>query len=144
MWEAVERSPDTYNETYLDDVESLINRLGQRGIYSLVDGHQDVLARKICGEGMPNFYASDLPQVCDGGTIPWLLQELDICRSISNYGFRYDSDGNPLIEDCQKHNFAGYYPSPESIELFHRLYSNSTGLQDKFVNYWKRVSARFA
>jgi len=25
--------------TYLDEVESLINRLGQRGIYTLVDMH---------------------------------------------------------------------------------------------------------
>jgi len=39
MWEAVERAPGWYNDTYLDQVESLINRLGQRGIYSLVDAH---------------------------------------------------------------------------------------------------------
>lgn len=61
MWEAVERAPDTFNATYLDEVEALINRLGEKGIYTLVDAHQDVLARKICGEGMPNFYATDLP-----------------------------------------------------------------------------------
>ena len=57
MWEAVERSPGQYNMTYLDEVENLIDRLGQRGIYTLVDMHQDILARKICGEGIPNFYA---------------------------------------------------------------------------------------
>ena len=73
MWEAVERSPGQYNETYLDDVESLINRLGQKGIYTLVDAHQDILARKICGEGIPNFYANNLPTTCEGGIIPWLL-----------------------------------------------------------------------
>jgi hypothetical protein len=28
MWEAVERTPDTFNDTYLDDVNDLINRLG--------------------------------------------------------------------------------------------------------------------
>ena len=74
MWEAVERTPDTFNETYLDEVEGLINRLGQRGIYTLVDAHQDVLARRICGEGMPNFYAKDedIPHTCEGGIIPWL------------------------------------------------------------------------
>lgn len=144
MWEAVERTPDTYNETYLDEVEGLINRLGAKGIYTLVDAHQDVLARKICGEGVPNFYATDLPTDCGNQTFPWFLEESGICKSISSYGFRYDADGNPLIEDCQKHNFAGYYPSPESIALFERLYYNETGLTDKFVNYWKRVSARYA
>ena len=100
MWEAVERVPDTFNDTYLDEVESLINRLGEKGIYTLVDAHQDVLARRLCGEGIPNFYAEDLPHTCDGGFIPGIAQELGICKSITDYGFRYDSDGNPLIEDC--------------------------------------------
>ena len=100
MWEGVERAPDTYNETYLDEVEGLINRLGAKGIYTLVDAHQDVLARKICGEGMPNFYATDLPTTCEGGYIPWGAEKLGICKSIQNYGFRFDNDANPLIEDC--------------------------------------------
>ena len=146
MWEAVERAPGQYNMTYLDDVENLITRLGERGIYTLVDMHQDILARKICGEGLPNFYAVDLPTQCEGGTFPWIVQSLGICKSISSYGYRYDSDGNPLIEDCQKNNFAGYYPSPESTELFERIYYNKAPyyLQDKFVSYWKAVAQRFA
>jgi endoglycosylceramidase len=57
MWEAVERDPDTYNMTYLDEVEKLVNRLGQRGIYVILDAHQDILARRLCGEGIPDFYA---------------------------------------------------------------------------------------
>jgi endoglycosylceramidase len=57
MWEAVERSPGVYNDTYLDEVEKLINKLGENGIYTLVDMHQDVFARHICGEGFPDFYA---------------------------------------------------------------------------------------
>jgi endoglycosylceramidase len=144
MWESVERAPDTYNMTYLDDVEVLINKLGNRGIYTLVDMHQDVLARKICGEGVPDFYADNLPTHCEGSLLATLAEQYGICNSISSYGFRYDEDGNPLIEDCQKHNFAGYYPSPESIELFDRLYTNKTGLTDKFINYWKVVAQRFA
>lgn len=57
MWEAVERSPGVYNQTYLKEIDALITRLGEAGIYTLVDGHQDVMARMVCGEGMPNFYA---------------------------------------------------------------------------------------
>jgi endoglycosylceramidase len=73
MWEAVERAPGQYNMTYLDDVENLIARLGERGIYTLVDMHQDILARKICGEGLPNFYAVDLPTKCEGGIFPSII-----------------------------------------------------------------------
>ena len=56
--------------------------------------------------------------------LPKLVERLGICKSIKSYGYRYDADGNPLIEDCQKNNFAGYYPSPEAIELFQRIYTN--------------------
>ena len=59
MWEAVENAPDQYDEAYLSKVNDLINKLGSRGIYTMFDAHQDVLSRKMCGEGMPNFYATD-------------------------------------------------------------------------------------
>jgi len=39
MWEAVEIAPNVYNETYLDEINNLINRLGEKGIYTLVDSH---------------------------------------------------------------------------------------------------------
>ena len=39
MWEAVEVAPGVYNDTYLDEIELLINKLGQNGIYTLVDAH---------------------------------------------------------------------------------------------------------
>lgn len=57
MWEAVEREPSIYDTKYLDDVVDLVNKLGENGIYTLIDAHQDVLARVMCGEGMPDFYA---------------------------------------------------------------------------------------
>jgi len=68
MWEAVERAPGVYNDTYLDEVEKLINKMGEKGIYTLVDAHQDVFARHICGEGVPDFYAGEdvLDHICTG------------------------------------------------------------------------------
>ena len=57
MWEGVEREKGVYDDVYLQKVTELINRLGEKGIYTLVDNHQDVLARVMCGEGMPDFYA---------------------------------------------------------------------------------------
>ena len=39
MWEGVEMAPGKYNYTYLDEISSLIRRLGEAGIYTLVDGH---------------------------------------------------------------------------------------------------------
>ena len=39
MWEAVERTEAVYDDAYLDSVEVLINKLGDAGIYTLVDAH---------------------------------------------------------------------------------------------------------
>lgn len=85
-----------------------------------------MFARRICGEGVPNFYATEdlLKDKCDGSIFAYLSDVIGICRSIKAYGHRYDEDGNPLIEDCQKHNFALYYPTAESISAFERLYTN--------------------
>jgi hypothetical protein len=43
------------NVTYLADVKSMIETLAQRGVYTLVDMHQDVLSETMCGEGMPDW-----------------------------------------------------------------------------------------
>jgi len=101
MWQAVETAPDVYNSTYLDEMDALITKLGERGIYSLVDGHQDALSNYTCGEGFPNFYVNQAKPYCDGGIIPWLIQEEGLCWSIKDYDLREDKDGNPWDDDCR-------------------------------------------
>ena len=39
IWEAVETAPNVYNNTYLNEIEELINRLGEKGIYTVIDSH---------------------------------------------------------------------------------------------------------
>lgn len=39
MWEGVETAPGVWNEKYLADVNSLVTRLGEKGIYTLIDSH---------------------------------------------------------------------------------------------------------
>jgi len=55
MWEAVETSSGVYNNTYLTEVLALVNKLGEYGIYTMLDAHQDVISRSTCGEGFPDF-----------------------------------------------------------------------------------------
>ena len=89
MWEGVERSEGVYDNNYLDKVEALINKFGEAGIYTLVDAHQDVFARSICGEGVPDFYAKKAignDPVCFNDMIDRVLSKplskLGICHSI--------------------------------------------------------------
>ena len=90
MWEAVERTEGIYDDTYLDKIEEMINKLGDAGIYTLVDAHQDVFARTICGEGVPDFYAKraigDHP-ACINSFVDTLLEplydKLGVCGDIT-------------------------------------------------------------
>ena len=108
MWEGVETADGVYNERYLSDVSDLVTRLGEKGIYTLIDSHQDAVTRLNCGEGMPTFRAK---QVLDHGSnclgrytdtvMGPILRQFGACKSISSYGYRYDpATGLPLIEDC--------------------------------------------
>ena len=151
MWEAVERTAGKYDEAYLDKVEALINKLGQAGIYTLVDMHQDVFARSICGEGFPDFYAKEAIKgaVCLNETwdwiFGWMYDKLGFCKSIRDYdGMNFDENDDPIITDCQKNLFGLYYTTKESFSAFDALFSNKDGLQDKFIAYWDHTSARFA
>lgn len=136
MWEAVEREPDVYDEEYLNKVENLINRLGDAGIYTLVDAHQDVFARKICGEGVPDFYAVDAigdhPKCFNSFLDPfasWVLSFLGVCTDFDTFGFESDENGDPLIADCQSRDFYTYYETKQSMEAFHSLLvTNANGI----------------
>lgn len=96
----------------------------------MVDFHQDVFARRICGEGFPNFYAKneDLKHHCTGIIIPFIYYLFGLCKPMADYGHRIDSDGNPYIEDCVKNNFVVYYSSPEANSAYDNLYMNYKGL----------------
>lgn len=61
MWESVETSENFYDFEYLKKIEKIINDLGKNGIVTLIDIHQDTFSRLFCGEGVPVFYAKNLP-----------------------------------------------------------------------------------
>merc|ERR1719362_1435748 len=108
MWEAVEREPGVYDDDYLNKIEVLINEMGEAGIYTLVDAHQDVFARTMCGEGIPDFYAKDLLHA-DDHCISWvadralkgIYERLGVCLDFDDYNYTKDDNGDPLISECQ-------------------------------------------
>lgn len=143
MWEAVERTQNTYDMDYLTKIEALVNQLGEAGFHVLIDAHQDVGVRKLCGEGFPDFWAIDMEHECHYDPV---LDKIwgGPCKPAAEYKWRYDSNGNPLIEDCKKTLFADYYHTPEATSVFDHLYSNYKGMQDAFIAYWDAVSKKFA
>jgi hypothetical protein len=53
MWAGLEPTQGEYNETYIQIIESIVNKASRYGIYTLLDMHQDLLSEKFCGDGLP-------------------------------------------------------------------------------------------
>jgi len=151
MWEGVERQAGAYDMAYLDKVEALINKMGAAGIYTLVDAHQDVFARYMCGEGIPDFYAKEVigeHPSCINPLADRVLQKyykkIGACSDMNDLGYRVDENDDYLIEDCLKLMFANYYNTKQSVTGFGALFNNVQNMNDKFVSFWDQTSARFA
>jgi len=69
-----------------------------------------------------------------------VLSPFGVCKPFHEYNLKNGTDGNPLISECQKNNFALYYATPEALTLFKSIYHNDLGMQDKYVAYWAFVS----
>jgi len=53
FWEAVEPEPGWYDNSYLGRIKELVAQASRRGIYVLLDMHQDLYSRWLCGDGAP-------------------------------------------------------------------------------------------
>jgi endoglycosylceramidase len=61
-WEAYEPAPDHPNDSYLQMLTLIASESWKRGIYTVVDFHQDAFARWVdygCGEGFPQWALGD-------------------------------------------------------------------------------------
>ena len=56
-WEAIEPEPEVYDQTYLSKVGKMVEQASKRGIYVLLDMHQDLYSRwlhgDVSGDGAP-------------------------------------------------------------------------------------------
>lgn len=53
-WAGAEPVRGEYNQTFLDIMKKQTKMAEDQGLYVLVDVHQDVLARQLCGNGAPD------------------------------------------------------------------------------------------
>eukprot|EP00929_Paragymnodinium_shiwhaense_P109254 TRINITY_DN7563_c0_g1_i1.p1 TRINITY_DN7563_c0_g1~~TRINITY_DN7563_c0_g1_i1.p1 ORF type:complete len:554 (+),score=122.00 TRINITY_DN7563_c0_g1_i1:81-1742(+) len=142
MWEGLEPQRDQWDDSYLARFSNFTKRLGKQGVYTLVDMHQDLLARKYCGEGVPAHYVDELL----ANESSRLSKARPFPQPISNYQFSYDADGNPPLEECPKasSNFGNLYMSETIGALFHELWSPEGNINAGLRRYWKKVAEHFA
>ena len=101
MWESVERTAGNYDLDYLDKVDELINKFGDYGMAVIVDNHQDLFSRSLCGEGIPHFYTpTNIDHKCPFSLLGLFFSLAGRCVPLSSYNMETDADGLPLITEC--------------------------------------------
>lgn len=125
-WEGAEPQEGVYNQTYIQELKKVVDLCAKYDIAVLLDAHQDLLSKKQCGEGAPDWAMvnSSFPS-----PLPYKLER--------------DSEGYPLTEDCLKHEFFKYYLTTDVGKNFLRLYFNQDQLTDHFAGMWGEVAKVF-
>ena len=118
IWEAFEPKPGVYQTAYLDSVTQIVDAAHKRGMYVLIDVHQDAYSRYSiggCGDGFPSWtLPSEIPPVTpDNGA------------ACANWGTR-------MIFDRDMH---------KAFDAFH---ANKNGVRDRYLAMLSRVAAQFA
>jgi endoglycosylceramidase len=117
-WETYEPQPGQYDEAYLDYYASIVDAAWKRGVYTLVDFHQDIFSRYVakgCGCGFPAWAVSpDHP-----AAIP---------------------DNGP---NCENWTMIGI-SSADMHDSWRDFYAERAGVRTRFVMLWERLAARFA
>jgi endoglycosylceramidase len=76
LYEAAEPVRGQFDETYLLKYDAMVRAFAERGIRVIVDAHQDLFSRRLCGDGFPDWALAekhrDRPQNADCGK--WALR----------------------------------------------------------------------
>jgi endoglycosylceramidase len=96
VWEALEPRRGEYNQAYLEKMVALARAAWQRGIYTIVDMHQDLFSRELGGSGAPVWAHPPVHRPRRPGRF-WFSYYL-IDRDV-NYAFKRFWDNADFIRD---------------------------------------------
>jgi endoglycosylceramidase len=114
IYKGVEPSPGSYDDAYLDEIAATERILGEHGIFSQLDFHQDLYNERFTGEGWPDWATID-----DGLPAEPLV------------GFPYSYVSSPGLNQAFD-NFWANRAGPGAV-----------GLQDRYAAAFRRVAERF-
>ena len=121
MWAGLMPLKDKLNQTYLNEIISIVENLAALNIYVIIDLHQDMLSSKFNSyDGVPVWLLDEMPQ--SKFKFPWPLNNKTI-NSTSVFAAY-------ITESC---GFA-----------FQCLYDNVNKFSDYFQQYWSVISSTFA
>jgi len=145
MWPGVEPTPGSYNQTYLKVMRELVEDLYRRGIYTIIDFHQDAFTERFCGEGVPDWLLEMLEPIrrdCTG-FLPEAFKIIGQCKSFADYNYSTDPrTGFPKTQDCLSVGFDMYSRAPEVTSSWGNFFAYEK-VQQKFEAFWAVVAKAF-
>jgi endoglycosylceramidase len=118
MWTGAEPEANIFNQTYIDTIKTIVGKLADRGIYTLLDMHEDVLSSKFClYDGVPLWVIDKSTPLLD---FPW-----------------------PLKGNCSR----GWETNSLSLAAataYQNIYDNHKGMLDDLVGFWTESAKQFA
>lgn len=122
-WSRVEPTRGVIDQRYLDRVDAAVRQAASRGIYTVIDMHQDAYSAFI--------HTSD-PGTCPAGTSP--AKGWDGAPAWATL-----TDG---LSTCLRGGDRNSSPAVE--RAWNNFYDNVDGIQTRFVSAWAAVATRFA
>lgn len=117
-WEAFENTPCNYSDQYLRYYEQIVRWAGERGLYVIVDFHQDAYSRYSidgCGEGFPQ----------------WAVYS-GITRHEPDNGAACEGWGTKMLFDLSHH------------DTWHHFHADTESARSRYIAMTQRVAARLA
>jgi endoglycosylceramidase len=114
IWDGIEPQKDSFDDTYLDKVEERVNWHTSRGMYVMLDMHQDLYSFEFGGDGAP----------------AWAIQA---------NGHPVNSDNASGVNWQLKY----YDPAVIAAEQNFWQYTRYKELQDHYILSWQKVAERF-
>eukprot|EP01147_Barroeca_monosierra_P006828 gene6828-394_t len=118
MWTGAQPREQEFNITYFETIAKIIDNLAEKGIYTLLDVHQDALSSKFCSyDGIPLWVAN---------------------RSIPRHSFPWPFNGS-----CSSRPWSMNELTEACSQAYDDFYHNFHGMRDAFVQFWSMTSRYF-
>ena len=116
MWAGTEPEERSYNSTYIGIIKGIVQRLGQRGIYTLLDMHQDCATSRFESyDGFPRWLIDKFPE--SPNPFPWPQEKITFWEE-------------------------KYFTQAVS-RVFQHVYNNTADALDKWSAFWRYVAQQF-
>ena len=114
IWSALEPEPGVFSAAYVDSIGRTVTALAARGVYTLLDFHQDQMSIGFGGEGFPS----------------WAVETDGL--PVRKFVFPLGYTSSPAL-DAAFTNFWEDRSGPGGV-----------GLQERYAAAWRQVASRFA